>query len=54
VVQAYPFVVRKVLRNEQGTAPLLREMLYDPATGGQVFQALVGPRKSRQSRASAS
>ncbi|KAL4853737.1 hypothetical protein ACK3TF_005338 [Chlorella vulgaris] len=34
VTQAYPFVVRKVLRNEQGTAPLLREMLYDPATGG--------------------
>jgi hypothetical protein len=27
-------VVRKVLRNERGTAPLLRQMLYDPATGG--------------------
>lgn len=24
----------QVLRNEQGTAPLLREMLYDPGTGG--------------------
>lgn len=26
-------MVRKVLRNERGTAALLREMLYDPATG---------------------
>lgn len=34
VSQAYPFVVRKVLRNERGTAPLLRAMLYDPSTGG--------------------
>ncbi|PSC74696.1 alanine-glyoxylate transaminase [Micractinium conductrix] len=34
VSQAYPFVVRKVLRNERGTAGLLREMLYDPESGG--------------------
>lgn len=36
LLQAYPFVVRKVLRNERGTAPLLRQMLYDPSTGGFV------------------
>lgn len=32
-LQAYPFVVRKVLRNESGSAALLRELLYDPGTG---------------------
>lgn len=33
VSQAYPFVARKVLRNERGTAALLQEMLLDPTTG---------------------
>lgn len=40
VSQAYPFVVRKVLRNQRGTAPLLRQMLYDPSTGGVRAQRL--------------
>ncbi len=32
VAQAYPFVVRKVLRNEgSGSGLLLRQMLYDPS-----------------------
>eukprot|EP00887_Chlorella_sp_A99_P000183 scaffold13.g183.t1 len=34
VSQAYPFVARRVLRADPGTAPLLRELLHDPATGG--------------------
>jgi hypothetical protein len=34
VSQAYPFVARKVLRNERGSAALLQEMLLDPTTGG--------------------
>ncbi len=35
VANAYPFVVRKVLRNESsGSGHLLRELLYDPS--GQV------------------
>lgn len=35
VAEAYPFVARKVLRNNSlGAAALLREMLYDPSTGG--------------------
>ncbi|GAB4820938.1 hypothetical protein N2152v2_007984 [Parachlorella kessleri] len=36
ISQAYPFVVRKVLRNERGTrsALLLRQILYDPSTNG--------------------
>ncbi len=33
VSQAYPFVARKVLRNERGSAALLQEMLLDPSTG---------------------
>lgn len=35
VSQAYPFVARKVLRNERGSAALLQEMLLDPTTGAQ-------------------
>lgn len=54
VSQAYPFVARKVLRNERGSAALLQEMLLDPSTGEtlrfvdafQGVQAMAGSKSS--------